>query len=64
MLWLYGLLSASFSVRTMQQSDVWVGLLYDLALDFQNEAQNAVRRRMLRPEIHCVALNLSHRSHP
>jgi len=45
----------------MQQSHMRVCLLNGLALNLKNETQYTVRRRMLRAEVHCVALNLSHR---
>ena len=48
----------------MQQADVRIRLLNHLTLDLEDETQNAVRRRVLRAEVHCVTLNLSHRSHP
>ncbi len=38
--------------RAMQQADVRVGALDHLAVHLQHEAQHAVRRRMLRPEVH------------
>ena len=44
--------------------DVRVRFLNHLTLDLEDETQNAVRRRVLRAEVHCVTLNLSHRSHP
>jgi hypothetical protein len=45
----------------MQQTDVRIRFLDDLALDLEYEAQHAVRRRMLRTKIHRVALDFSHR---
>ena len=47
----------------MQQADVRIGALDNFAVHFENQPQHAVRRRMLRPEIHREVLNLSHRRH-
>ncbi len=41
----------------VQQADMRVGALDDLAVHLQHQAQHAVRRRMLRPEIHREALD-------
>ncbi len=38
----------------VQQPDVRIGLLDDLAIELEHQAQHAVRRRMLRPEVHRV----------
>ena len=38
--------------RAVQQPDMRVGLLHDLAVHLEHEAQHAVRRRVLRPEVH------------
>ncbi len=46
--------------RAMQQADVRIGLLHDLAVHLEHQAQHAVGRRMLRAEIHRVAADLSH----
>ena len=46
----------------VQQADVRIGLLDDLAIHLQHQAQHAVRRRMLRAEIHGVVADLRHRS--
>jgi hypothetical protein len=35
----------------VQQADVRVGALDDLAVEFEHQAQHAVRGRMLRPEV-------------
>ncbi len=35
----------------VQQADVRIDALHDLAVQLQHEAQHAVRRRVLRPEI-------------
>jgi hypothetical protein len=35
----------------MQEADVRVATLDDLAVELENQPQHAVRRRMLRPEI-------------
>ena len=45
----------------MQQADVRVRLLNNLSVHFENQAQHAMRRRVLRPEVHREILNLSHR---
>ena len=50
--------------RPVQQANVRIRLLDDLALDFEHETQNAVGRGMLRAEVHRVALDLSHRHDP
>ena len=42
----------------VQQADVRVGLLDDLAVELQHQAQHAVRRRVLRPEVHGVVADL------
>ena len=42
----------------VQQPDMRVGALHHLALHLQDEAQDAVRGRMLRPEIDRVAVDL------
>ena len=46
--------------RAMQQADVRVGTLHDFAVELEHEAQHAVGRRMLRPEIHRVVADLLH----
>ena len=38
MLWLNGLLSASFSVRAVQQSDMRISFLNGLTIHLENEA--------------------------
>ncbi len=45
----------------MQQPDMRIGPLDDLAVHLQNQAQHAVRRRMLRPEVDRVAVDLHRR---
>ena len=42
----------------MQQADMRIGALDHLAVHLEHEAQHAVRRRMLRPEIHREAFDL------
>ena len=44
----------------VQQPDVRVGLLHDFAVHLQHQAQHAVRRRMLRTEVHRVVADLVH----
>ena len=46
--------------RAMQQADVRVGTLDDLAVQLQHQAQHAVRGRVLRPEIQRVVFYFSH----
>ena len=46
--------------RAVQQADVRIGALDDLAVELQHEPQHAVRRRVLRPEVHRVVADLSH----
>ena len=46
--------------RAVQEADVRVGALDDLAVELQHEPQHAVRRRMLRPKVHRVVADLSH----
>ena len=46
--------------RAVQQADVRIGLLDDLAVDLEHEPQHAVRRRMLRPEVQREVLDLRH----
>jgi hypothetical protein len=46
----------------MQQSNVRIRLLDGFTLDLEDETQHAVGRRMLRTEVHCIALDLSHLS--
>ena len=48
--------------RAMQQADVWIRLLHDLAVHLEHQAQYAVGRGMLRTEIHRIAADLSHAS--
>ena len=45
----------------MQQADVRIRFLDNLSVHFENQAQHAMCRGMLRPEVHCEILNLSHR---
>jgi hypothetical protein len=44
----------------VQQADVRVGALDDLAVQFQHQAQHAVRGRVLRAEVQRVVLDLGH----
>ena len=46
--------------RAMQEPDVRIGLLNDLAVHLEHQAQHAVRGRMLRAEVHRVIAYLSH----
>ena len=45
----------------MQQADMRVRFLNGLAFNLEHQTQYAMRRRMLRAEVHRIALNLSHR---
>jgi hypothetical protein len=45
----------------MQQTDVRIGSLNDFTVHFEDQSQDAVRGRVLRPEVHREILNLSHR---
>ena len=44
----------------MQQADVRIRALHDLAVELQHEPQHPVRRGMLRSEIERVILDLGH----
>jgi hypothetical protein len=46
----------------VQQADVRVGALDDLAVELEHQAQHAVGRRVLGPEVHRVVADLSHSS--
>ena len=46
--------------RAMQQADVRVGFLDDLAVHLEHEPQHAVRRGMLRTEVQREILDLRH----
>ncbi len=56
--------SASFSVAAVQQADVRIGALHDLAVELEHQTQHPVRRRMLRPEVQRVVLDVCHGSRP
>ena len=47
----------------VQQTDVRIGFLDDLAVHLQHQAQHAVSSRVLRPEVHRVVADLAHRRH-
>ena len=49
-----------FFGRAMQQADMGIGALDHLSVHLQHEAQHAVGRRMLRPEIQREISDLSH----
>ena len=55
-----GLLLGEFFGRAMQKPDVRIGAGDDFAVEFQHQAQNAVRRRVLRPEVHRVIADVGH----
>jgi hypothetical protein len=50
--------------RPMQQADMRVGALDDLAVEFQHQSQHAVRRRVLGAKVHRVVLDFSHEIQP
>ncbi len=54
------LVLGEFLGGTMQQSNVRIGTLDDLAIQFQNQTQHAMGCRMLRPKIHGVVFNFRH----
>ena len=54
------LVFSEFFGRAVQQADMRIGAFDDLAVQFQHQAQHAVGRRMLRPEVHRVVFDLSH----
>jgi hypothetical protein len=47
----------------MEQADVRIGAHHDFAVQFQHQAQHAVRRRMLRTEVEGVVPDVSHGRH-
>ncbi len=55
-----GLAFGKLFSRTVQQPDVRVGTLDDLAIKLQHQAQNAMGSRMLWPEIERVVFDFSH----
>ena len=55
-----GLAFGQFLGAPMQQANVRVDAFHDLAVQFQHQPQDPVGRRVLRPEIHGVVVNLSH----
>jgi hypothetical protein len=44
----------------VQQADVRIGALDDFAVELEHQAQHAVGRGMLRPEVERVVLDFSH----
>ena len=48
----------------MQQPDVRIGALDDLAVKLEHQPQHPVRRRMLRAKVHGVVLDFRHGSDP
>ena len=48
----------------VQEADVRVGALDDLAVELQHQPQHAVRGRMLRAKVHRVIANLCHLAQP
>jgi hypothetical protein len=55
-----GLALGQFFSGTVQQADVRVGALDDLAVQLQHQAQHAVGGRMLRPEVQGVVFDFCH----
>ena len=47
----------------MEQADMRIDALDDLAVELQHEAQHAMRRRMLRPEIDVEVADVGFRHH-
>jgi hypothetical protein len=45
---------------SMQQANMGIGALNDFAVELKHQAQHAVRRRVLRPEIQRVVADLRH----
>ena len=45
----------------MKQTNVRIGALNDFAVKLKHQSQHPVRGRMLRSEVQCVVLDLSHR---
>jgi hypothetical protein len=48
----------------MQKADVRIGALDDLAVELEHQAQNAVRRRVLRAEVEGVVADLGQGARP
>jgi hypothetical protein len=48
----------------MQQAHMRIGFLNGFPVHLEDEAKNTVSRRMLRPEVHRVILDLSHQRDP
>ena len=59
-----GLVLGQFLGGAMQQADVRIGTLDHLAVQFQHQAQHAVRGRMLGAEIHRVVADFRHQRSP
>ena len=53
--WMNVLVLGELLGRPVQQADVRVGALDDFAVQLEHQAQHAVRRRMLRPEVHACS---------
>jgi hypothetical protein len=53
-----GFVFYEFFRAAMEQTDMRIGALDDLAFHFKHKTQNAVRGRVLRPEIHGVGTDL------
>lgn len=51
---------SQFFGSTMQQADMWVGTLDDFAVQLEDQAQNAVRRRVLRTKVQSEIADISH----
>src|SRR3546814_15110120 len=52
------LFRSEFLGAPVQQADVRVGALHDFAVHFQDQAQHAMRGRVLRAEVHGVVADL------
>jgi hypothetical protein len=57
-----GLVLGQLFGGAVQQADVRVGALHDLAVELEHQAQHAVRGRVLRAEVQGVVLDFSHGS--
>jgi hypothetical protein len=44
----------------MEQTNMWIGPLNNLAIKFKHKPQDAVRRRMLGPEVERVIFDICH----
>ncbi|OIQ68002.1 hypothetical protein GALL_504100 [mine drainage metagenome] len=59
-----GLVLGQFFRGAVEQADVRIGTLHHFAVEFEHQAQHAVGRRVLRPEVQGVVLDVGHVSVP